>query len=82
MSKNRNRLKARQCFSWFVAGGLVGAGLALCYAPSRGEEIRDYLELKSEIARAKAAQLANRASGSVTSFIKGMKRSGATACCS
>ena len=66
-------MKKTNAFFWFLTGGLVGIGLALCYAPSSGEEVRSYLELKSEIARARAAEWAERKRGSVNVFFSGIK---------
>jgi gas vesicle protein len=30
-------------FGWFLAGAVVGAGVALLYAPKPGSETRDYI---------------------------------------
>ena len=57
----------------FVAGGLVGTGLALCYTPSSGKEIRNRLEMKSEMARIKTAELADRARELLTFPSTGLK---------
>jgi gas vesicle protein len=53
--------KRKNVLFCFVAGGLIGTGLALCYAPSSGREVRNYLEMKSEIVRVKVAEMADRA---------------------
>jgi len=40
-----------------LAGGLVGAGIALLYAPLSGEETRRYLRMQKERARSRAQNL-------------------------
>lgn len=58
---------------WFAAGGLAGASLALWYAPSSGEEMRYYLEMKSEIARVKTSELTDRTRDRVTLLLDSIK---------
>jgi gas vesicle protein len=41
----------------FLAGGLIGAGLSLLYAPSSGEKTRQYLRIQTKKARRKARHL-------------------------
>jgi gas vesicle protein len=41
----------------FLAGGLIGAGIAMLYAPMTGEETRQYLILQSERGKRKALDL-------------------------
>ena len=41
-------------FLIFLAGGLIGAGIAMLYAPLSGEEARKYLMLQTERGKIKA----------------------------
>ena len=44
-------------FLIFLAGSLIGAGIAMLYAPISGEETRKYLTLQSERGKRKALDL-------------------------
>ena len=50
-----------------LAGGLVGAGIALLYAPLSGEETRRYLKMQKERARSRAQNLTENVKESVRS---------------
>jgi gas vesicle protein len=41
---------------WFLIGAAAGAGIALLYAPSSGEETRRYIRRKTEDARETLAE--------------------------
>jgi gas vesicle protein len=41
----------------FLAGGLIGAGIAMLYAPMTGEETRQYLIIQSERGKRKTLDL-------------------------
>lgn len=51
----------------FGAGLLVGAGLALLFAPGSGAEMREQIGAKVEDAKEKLGQMASSSEGSATS---------------
>lgn len=56
-------------FVAFLAGGLIGAGLALLYAPVSGEEARKKLGDLAGDVKKKAEGMADEMKGRVESFI-------------
>jgi gas vesicle protein len=56
MNEKYERNGSRSFFI-FLAGGLIGAGIAMLYAPMTGEETRQYLILQSERGKRKALGL-------------------------
>ncbi len=52
-----------------LAGGLVGAGIALLYAPLSGEETRRYLRMQKERARSRAQNLTENVKESVSEVV-------------
>lgn len=56
-------------FVAFLAGGLIGAGLALLYAPVSGEEARKKIGALAGDAKKKAEGMVGEMKGRVESFI-------------
>ena len=56
-----------------LAGGLVGAGIALLYAPLSGEETRRYLKMQKERARSRAQNLTENVKESVSEVVNEVK---------
>jgi gas vesicle protein len=56
-----------------LAGGLVGAGIALLYAPLSGEETRRYLRMQKERARSRAQNLTENVKESVSEVVDELK---------
>jgi gas vesicle protein len=56
-----------------LAGGLVGAGIALLYAPLSGEETRRYLRMQKERARSRAQNLTENVKESVSEVVDEVK---------
>ena len=52
-----------------LAGGLVGAGIALLYAPLSGEETRRYLKMQKERARSRAQNLTENVKESIREVV-------------
>ncbi|MEW6719884.1 MAG: YtxH domain-containing protein [Thermodesulfobacteriota bacterium] len=57
-------------FMAFLAGGLVGAGLALLYAPSSGREMREKLGGMAEDIRKKSEQWTGDVKQKVEGFVE------------
>jgi gas vesicle protein len=57
----------------FLAGGLVGAGIALLYAPLSGEKTRQYLRIQTERAKRRAGQLTESVKENVSEIVKELK---------
>jgi gas vesicle protein len=57
----------------FLAGGLVGAGVALLYAPLSGEETRQHIRIQAERARRKTRDLAENIKENIASLIDEVK---------
>ena len=56
-----------------LAGGLVGAGIALLYAPLSGEETRRYLRIQKERARSRAWDFTESIKENVSEIIEEVK---------
>jgi gas vesicle protein len=56
-----------------LAGGLVGAGIALLYAPLSGEDTRRYLRMQKERARSGAQNLTENVKESVSEVVDELK---------
>ncbi len=54
----------------FFIGGLVGAGVALLFAPQPGKETRQKIRELAEEAKGKAIKCADEAKGKVTSTVE------------
>lgn len=57
-------------FLAFLAGGLVGAGLALLYAPASGRETRDKITGMAEDLKKKTEQVAGDVKQKVEGFVE------------
>ena len=57
----------------FLAGGLVGAGIALLYAPLSGEETRRYLRIQKERARSRVLDLTEGVKENLSEIIEEVK---------
>jgi gas vesicle protein len=56
-----------------LAGGLVGAGIALLYAPLSGEETRRYLRMQKERARSRTQNLTENVKENVSEVVDEVK---------
>lgn len=57
----------------FLAGGLIGAGLSLLYAPTSGEQTREYLRTQTEWAKTKSRNLSESFKEKVNHLIDELK---------
>ena len=57
MMDERYERDGSRSFLVFLAGGLIGAGLSLFYAPLSGEKTRQYLRIQTKRAKRKARHL-------------------------
>ena len=57
----------------FLAGGLIGAGLSLLYAPMSGEKTREYLRTQTEWAKTKSRNLSEGLKEKVDHLIDELK---------
>ena len=57
----------------FLAGGLIGAGISLLYAPLSGEKTRQYLRIQSKKARRSARHFTESARESIEHLIEDIK---------
>ena len=60
-------------FFSFVAGGLIGAGVALLYAPQSGERTREEIREKAERTLVKAQQIEDGIKDTVNQLIEDIK---------
>jgi len=73
MEEEKNRVNMSQQFLIIALGGLVGAALALLYAPSSGENTRQYLRMGTERARRRAYHITGRVKESIEELIDDVK---------
>lgn len=57
----------------FLAGGLIGAGLSLIYAPLSGEKTRQYLRIQTKKAKRKARHLGESVRDNIDYLINEIK---------
>jgi len=57
----------------FLAGGLIGAGISLLYAPLSGEKTRQYLRIQSKKARRSARHFTETAREHIENIIEDIK---------
>ena len=57
----------------FLAGGLIGAGISLLYAPLTGEKTRQYLRIQTKRAKRKARYLTESIRDNVDNMIEEIK---------
>ncbi len=60
-------------FFVFLAGGLIGAGISLLYAPLSGEKTRQYLRIQTKKAKKKARHLTESTRENVDLLIDDIK---------
>ncbi len=60
-------------FFVFLAGGLIGAGISLLYAPLSGEKTRQYLRIQTKKAKKKAWHLSESTRENVDHLIDDIK---------
>ena len=70
MVEEREKRGGSRSLLTLLAGGLVGAGIALLYAPLSGEETRRYLRLQKERARNRARNLTESVKENVSEIIE------------
>ena len=73
MMEERERRGGSRSLLILLAGGLVGAGIALLYAPLSGEETRHYLRIQRERARNRARDLTESVKENVSEIIEEVK---------
>ncbi len=54
----------------FFIGGVIGAGVALLFAPKSGRETRELIKEKAETVKEKAGSYAEQVKGTVTSTVE------------
>ena len=69
MKEERNGVNMSQQLFIIALGGLVGAALALLYAPSSGENTRQYLHMRTEQARRRAYDITGRIKENIEQLI-------------
>lgn len=57
MMEEREEREGTRSLLVFLAGGLIGAGISLLYAPLSGEKTRQYLRIQTKKAKRKARHL-------------------------
>lgn len=75
MSEDRRERSVSGSLLLLLAGGLVGAGIALLYAPLSGEESRRYLSIQKERARNRARDLTESVKENVGEIVNEVKGS-------
>jgi gas vesicle protein len=73
MAEERDERGALGFLLLFLAGGLIGAGIALLYAPLRGEKTRQYLRIQAKKGRREARRLTESIRGNVDHLIDDIK---------
>ena len=73
--EKRNDRRSSRFFLIFLAGGVVGAAIALIYAPLTGNETRRYLRIQKERARSKTWDLTDKLKKQVSEIIDDVKGS-------
>ena len=73
MEEERSGVNMSQQLFMIALGGLVGAALALLYAPSSGENTRQYLRMGTERARRRAYDISGRIKENIEQLIDDIK---------
>ena len=73
MSEETRERSASGSLLLLLVGGLVGAGIALLYAPLSGEESRRYLRIQKERARSRAWDFTESIKENVSEIIEEVK---------
>lgn len=69
MEEERDERDGTRSLFIFLAGGLIGAGISLLYAPLTGEKTRQYLRIQTKKARKRARHFTEAARESIDHFI-------------
>ena len=73
MSDEREEREGTRSLFIFLAGGLIGAGISLLYAPLTGEKTRQYLRIQTKKARKRARHFSEIARESIEHLIDEIK---------
>ena len=73
MDEERSGVNISRQFFMITIGGLVGAALALLYAPSSGENTRQYLRMRTERAKRRAYDITGRIRENIEHLIEEIK---------
>jgi gas vesicle protein len=73
MTEERYERNGSRSLLIFLAGGLIGAGLSLLYAPMSGEKTREYLKTQTERAKTKSRNLSETIKEKVDHLIDELK---------
>ena len=73
MEEEKNRVNIYQQIFIIALGGLVGAALALIYAPSSGQNTRQHLRMGTERARRRASDITSRIRENIEHLIDDIK---------
>lgn len=73
MMDERDERNGSRSLLIFLAGGLIGAGLSLIYAPLSGEKTRQYLRIQTKKAKRKARHLTESTRENIDCLINEIK---------
>ena len=65
-------------FTWFLTGGLIGAGAALAFAPKTGEDTRAYVAEKANALAGEAKDFGAGLPGSAQDILKNVQDKGSS----
>ncbi|HHY72641.1 MAG TPA: YtxH domain-containing protein [Bacillus bacterium] len=78
MSNNQDQINSKDFLIGTLIGGIVGASMALLWAPKSGRELRTSINEQAIIAKEKGGKLAESAKQKTTTLLDKVKNSG---CC-
>ncbi|MCK5421768.1 MAG: YtxH domain-containing protein [Deltaproteobacteria bacterium] len=73
MMEERDERNESRSLLIFLAGGLIGAGISLIYAPLSGEKTRQYLRIQTKKAKRKARHLTESTRENIDCLISEIK---------
>ncbi len=73
MMEERDERNESRSLLIFLAGGLIGAGISLIYAPLSGEKTRQYLRIQTKKAKRKARHLTESTRENIDHLISEIK---------
>ena len=73
MMEERDERNESRSLLIFLAGGLIGAGISLVYAPLSGEKTRQYLRIQTKKAKRKARHLTESTRENIDHLISEIK---------
>ncbi len=73
MMEERDERNESRSLLIFLAGGLIGAGISLVYAPLSGEKTRQYLRIQTKKAKRKARHLTESTRENIDCLISEIK---------